>query len=57
MAWKPKEKQLTPEEAIAQARKELAPYWLNSEPLLAAVRGDDQKITVHPLAKDFESKA
>ena len=37
MVWKKKEKLLSPEEAIAQAKRELAPFWFNSEPLLAAV--------------------
>jgi hypothetical protein len=38
MSWKKKEKPLTPEQAIAMAKKDLAPYWFNSEPLLAAIQ-------------------
>jgi hypothetical protein len=57
MAWKPKEKQLTPEEAVEQARKELAPFWLGTEPLLAGVRGADGKAAAHPLGKAFDEKS
>jgi hypothetical protein len=57
MAWKPKEKQLTPEEAVEEARRELAPFWLNSEPILAGVRSPEGKATVHPLDKSLERKA
>lgn len=56
-AWKPKEKQLTPEEAVALARKELAPFWANSEPLIAAVRGEGGGVTVHPLDRSFAERA
>ena len=38
MAWKRKEKKLTPDEAIALAKKELAPFWIGSEPLFAAIK-------------------
>jgi hypothetical protein len=38
MGWKKKEKPLTPEEAIEMAKKDLAPFWFNAEPLLAAIR-------------------
>lgn len=47
-AWKPKEKPLTLEEATALARKELAPFWMGSEPLLAAVNVDG-KATAYPI--------
>lgn len=57
MAWKPKEKQLTPEEAVEHARRELAPYWLGTDPLLAGLRGADGKATAHPLDKAFDKKA
>lgn len=53
MAWKPKEKPLTLEEAVALARKELAPFWLGSEPLFAGVRGANGAATVHPLNEAF----
>lgn len=57
MAWKPKEKQLTPEETIELARKELAPFWTLSDPLLGAVRSPDGRASVHPLVKSFDAKA
>jgi hypothetical protein len=38
-SWRPKEKELTPEEAIKFAKKERAPYWMVSEPLFAGVDG------------------
>lgn len=52
MAWKPKEKPLTQEEAIALARKDLAPNWHGCPPLFAGVRGT-QGATVHPLDAAF----
>jgi co-chaperonin GroES (HSP10) len=57
MVWKPKEKELTAEEAIALAKRDLAPFWLGSEPLLAAVRGPDQRVNVYPLHPDFEKRS
>ena len=57
MAWKPKEKPLTHEEAIAVARAELAPFWMGSEPLIAAIRAREGKASVHPLDKDFERRS
>jgi hypothetical protein len=57
MAWKPKEKQLTPEEAVALARSELAPYWLGAEPMLAGMRMADGRATAHPLDKSFDQRA
>jgi hypothetical protein len=57
MVWKPKEKELTVEEAIALAKRDLAPFWLGSEPLLAAVRGPDQHVNVYPLNPEFEKRA
>jgi len=55
MAWKPKEKELTKDEAVALARSELAPYWHGSRPLLAPVKTAD-KTTVYPLDDDFYDK-
>jgi hypothetical protein len=52
MVWKKKEKPLSPEEAIAQAKKELAPFWFNSEPLLAAVR-TEAGASALPLTSEF----
>jgi hypothetical protein len=54
MAWKRKEKALSPEEAIAQAKKELAPFWLNSEPLLAAVKTETAASAI-PLGSEFST--
>ncbi len=49
MAIKRREKPLTPEEAIALAKKQLAPYWFGCpEPLLAAVR-DEGGVRAYPL--------
>jgi len=48
MVWKPKEKKLSAEEAVALAKKELAPYWFGSSPLLAGLRSGP-KSTAHPL--------
>jgi len=50
MAWKPKEKELTREEAVTLAKKELAPYWIGSSPLFTAVNG-----IALPLSPDFEN--
>lgn len=41
MAWKPKEKDLTAEEAVALARKELEPLWFRSDPLICGVVGEN----------------
>jgi hypothetical protein len=37
MIWKPKEKELTREDAVAQAKEELAPYWFGISPQFAGV--------------------
>lgn len=52
MVWKPKEKKITPEEAIELAKKELTPFWLGSPPLLAAVRSGDA-VNVYPLSQAY----
>jgi hypothetical protein len=52
MAWKPKEKPLTPEEAIALARRELAPRWSGGTPLLAAIRGEGH-VNAYPIDPSF----
>jgi hypothetical protein len=52
MAWKRKEKPLSPEEAIALAKRELAPFWYHSEPLLAAVK-TPQGASALPLDPEF----
>lgn len=51
-----KERPLTPEEAIAAAKRDLAPFWYNSEPLLAAVR-TEAGASVLPLNSNFVQKA
>ena len=53
MVWKPKEKELTPEEAIKMAKAELAPYWIGSPPLLAAVKNSQGKASAYPLDVTF----
>ena len=55
MTWKPREKALTPEEAMALAKKELAPFWFNGQPLLAGVRVED-RFSAHALSPDFSEK-
>ena len=52
MAWKPKERTLTLEEAIALARKEYAPHWRNTPfPLVAGTEGK-----LHPLDESIRKK-
>lgn len=53
MVWKPREKEVTREEAIAQAKKDLAPIWFNSQPLLAALNAGGQW-QAFPLDPSFE---
>lgn len=55
MAWKPKERELTPEEAIAQAKATVAPLWFNSSPLLIALKKNKQT-SVYPLDATFKNK-
>ncbi len=52
MVWKPKEKELTQEEAIALAKKELSPFWFGSGPLLAGIK-TGARTTVYPLDPAF----
>ncbi len=52
MVWKPKEKELTLEEAIKFAKKELAPFWFGSAPLLAGIK-TAQGATSYPLDPNF----
>ena len=56
MAWKPKEKELTAEEAIDLAKKELAPFWFGSIPRIAGVTVDGGSLVV-PLDPEFNKKA
>lgn len=55
MIWKPKEKELTPEEAVAIAKKDLAPFWFGSSPLLAGIAHEGHSLIV-PLSKEFIKK-
>jgi hypothetical protein len=55
MVWKPKQKELTREEAVELARSELAPDWFGVRPLLAAVQGA-AGVTVHPLDPAISSQ-
>jgi hypothetical protein len=62
MAWKPKEKELTLEEAVELARKELASDWHGSPPLLAAVPGPAGPggagtVNAHPLEPAFAGRS
>jgi len=56
LSWKPKEKDLTPEEAIALAQKELSPFWAGSLPQIAGVIKEGRPVVV-PLSPDFIKKA
>ncbi len=55
MAWKPKEKKLTHEEALTLAKKELTPYWFGSDPLIGAAQ-TEQQIQIFPLSHSFNEK-
>ncbi|MGK5082699.1 hypothetical protein WDW37_05280 [Bdellovibrionota bacterium FG-1] len=57
MAWKKKEKLISREEAVAAAKKEFAPYWVGSEPLVAGVVTPEGGVSVHPLDLTFEKSA
>ncbi|MFZ9594842.1 MAG: hypothetical protein ACO3A2_02055 [Bdellovibrionia bacterium] len=56
MIWKPKEKELSLDQAIVLAKRELAPYWLGSEPLIAAFEKDSQLMAV-PLSEKIQKKS
>lgn len=56
MVWKPKEKEISIEDAMAQAAKDLAPFWYQSSPLLAGLRTGDG-FAVVPLVQDFTKKS
>ncbi len=60
MAWQRKEKPLTRDQAITEARIVLAPYWFASDPLIAATPADPElgrPAAVYPLTAAFEKKA
>ncbi len=54
--WKAKKKDLTEEEAIELAKKELAPFWLGSPPLMIGLKQGHRAIVV-PLQSDFIQKS
>jgi len=63
MAWKPKERELTEEEAVDQARKELKPRWLHADPLFTVLyegEGQDERTLgepkLFPLDKSFRAR-
>ena len=55
MIWKPKEKDLTLEEAVELARKELAPFWFGKSPQIAGVHSNGG-YSVFPLTKEFSKE-
>jgi len=56
MTWKPKEKELSQDEAIELAKKELAPFWFSSTPQFAGVK-TEEGFQVFPLDPEFLKKA
>jgi hypothetical protein len=56
MVWKPKERELTREEAIEEARKTLAPYWYNSKPLFMA-SFLEQQVRIFPIDESFAQES
>lgn len=56
MIWKPKEKELTAEEAVALAKKELTPFWYGTTPLFAGVKNENQ-FAILPLDPEFAKKS
>lgn len=55
MPWKPKEKELTPQQAVEIARTELSPFWYGVSPQICGVQNEDDYILV-PLDNDFVKK-
>lgn len=53
-AWKPKQKELTAEEAVAAAKKELAADWIGSTPLLAAIEASGVAPKLHVLDPELK---
>ncbi len=56
MVWKPKEKELSQEEAVALAKNDLKPYWHSSPPLFIAIQTDNGTHNIYPLNDEFEKK-
>ncbi len=51
-----KERPLNRDEAIEQAKLELAPFWIHSDPLLAGIRTTPDQVSVFPLDPAFLEK-
>jgi len=57
MVWKLKERELTLDEALEQARAALSPFWTNSRPLLAVIKfGEAGTFSLHPIDSEFLKK-
>src|SRR5690606_27299132 len=56
MSWKKKEKELSEQEAIDLAKKELSPFWFGTSPQIAGVKINDQ-YSVLPLDPEFNEKS
>ncbi len=57
MVWKLKERDLTLEEALEQAKVALSPYWFNSPPLIGVIKGADPSVfSLHPIDPQFLTK-
>lgn len=52
MSWARREVELTPQQAIEMARKELSPYWVGSDPLLIGLE-QQGAMQAFPLDRDF----
>lgn len=52
MIWKPKPEELTHDQAVSLAKKELAPFWFGSKPLLAGVKIGNET-SAYPLDPIF----
>lgn len=58
MVWKPKEKELTPQQAIDLTKRELAPRWVDSPPLVAMLKSPQtQQYGIYPLDPFFPTRA
>lgn len=55
MAWKSKKEELSPEEALELAKKERAPYWFTTEPIITASRTGN-RFSIQPIDSEFSKK-
>ncbi len=53
MIWNKKQKEVTPEEALAAAREELSPYWFGSDPMLIGLDQGNGDYRAFPLYREF----